>query len=84
MDDCVKLYALSTCIHCKHTKELLDKCGVNYDCTDVDTLNSDDRRKIVDEIKKTNPDCSFPMLVVGNKIIIGFKADEIREALNLK
>jgi glutaredoxin-like protein NrdH len=84
MDDCIKLYALSTCIHCKHTKELLDKCGVVYDCTDVDTLDADERRRVVNEIKESNPDCSFPMLVIGNKIIIGFKADEIKEALDLK
>ncbi len=82
-ETCVKLYALSTCIHCKNTKELLDACGVNYDCVDVDTLDADERRETIEQIKKENPQCTFPMLIIGNKIIIGFKAEEIREALNL-
>ncbi len=85
MNDCaVKLYALSTCIHCRNTKQLLDECGVTYQCVDVDKLEGDERRQIIEEIKKENPKCSFPMLIVGDKIIIGFRAEEIREALNLQ
>lgn len=79
----VKLYALSTCIHCRNTKQMLDDCGVHYTCVDVDKLEGDERRRIIEEIKEENPSCSFPMLIVGNKVIIGFKAEEIREALNL-
>ena len=82
-DHDVKLYALSTCIHCKDTREFLDKCGVDYDCVHVDNLDGDERRQILDEIKKTNPACAFPMLLIGGKVIIGFKREEIREALNL-
>ena len=80
----IKLYALSTCVHCRSAKEFLDQCGVNYDCVDVDKLDGDARRHIIEEIKKENPNCSFPMLIVGDKIIIGFRADEIKEALNLE
>ncbi|MGA2401797.1 MAG: glutaredoxin family protein [Syntrophobacteraceae bacterium] len=82
-DPCVKLYALSTCGHCKDTKEFLDKCGVEYDCVHVDQLEGDERRQLLDEIKKANPGCAFPMLLIGSKVIIGFKREEIREALNL-
>ncbi len=82
-DQDVKLYALSTCIHCKDTKEFLDKCGVDYDCVDVDKLEDDERRQMLEEIKKSNPGCAFPMLMIGSKVIIGFKREEIREALNL-
>ncbi|MEM5789776.1 MAG: glutaredoxin family protein [Syntrophobacteraceae bacterium] len=84
MKECdIKLYALSTCLHCRSTKELLNECGVDYECVDVDKLEGDERRKIIDEIKKANPNCSFPMLIVGNRVIIGFRAEEIREALDL-
>ena len=49
MKDCdVKLYALSTCIHCKNTKEFLTQCGVNYDCIDVDKLDIEQRKKILE------------------------------------
>ncbi len=80
----IKLYALTTCIHCKDTKEFLDKCGVDYDCVNVDKLDGDERRRMIEEIKKANPGCAFPMLLIGSKVIIGFKREEIREALNLE
>ncbi len=85
MKDCdIKLYALTTCIHCKDTKEFLDKCGVDYDCVNVDKLEGDERRQMIEEIKKANPGCAFPMIMIGSKVIIGFKKDEIKEALNLE
>jgi glutaredoxin-like protein NrdH len=80
----IKLYALTTCIHCRNTKEFLDKCGVDYDCVNVDKLEGDERRRMIEEIKKANPGCAFPMLLIGPKVIIGFKKEEIREALNLE
>ena len=85
MGNCdVLLYALSTCIHCKNAKEFLNKCGVEYDCVEVDKLDSDQRKQILEEIKVSNPNCAFPMLIIGGKIIIGFRTEEIREALNIK
>lgn len=84
MSECdVKLYALTTCIHCKNTKEYLKDCGVDYRCVDVDQLDGDERKAILEEIKKVNPSCSFPTIIIGNKVIVGFRKDEIKEALNL-
>jgi len=84
MDGCeVRLYALSTCIHCQSTKELLDRCGVDYECIDVDKLDGEERQNVLEDIKKVNPGCSFPTIIIGNKIIVGFRADEIKEALHL-
>jgi glutaredoxin len=77
----VTLYALSTCIWCKKTKELLSTLGVSFDYIYVDLLKGNDRSKIVDEVKKYNPACSFPTLVVGDKCIVGFREKEIKEAL---
>ncbi len=84
MSQCdVKLYALSTCSHCRSTKEYLNACGVNYKCVDVDKLEGEERKKMIEEVKTLNPACSFPTLIIGDKIIIGFRQDEIKEALNL-
>jgi glutaredoxin-like protein NrdH len=78
----VKLYALSTCSHCKHTKELLDSLEVDYDCVDVDTLEGQERKDILEEVKKHNPRLAFPTLVVDGDCIVGFKEDEIRKAVS--
>ncbi|MDR3553319.1 MAG: glutaredoxin family protein [Syntrophobacteraceae bacterium] len=84
MENNVKLYALSTCIHCRDTKDFLNKCGVDYDCVDVDKLEGDERRRLIEEIKASNPSCAFPMIMIGPKVIIGFRKEEIKEALNLE
>lgn len=79
----VKLYTLSTCSHCKATKKLLNECAVQYEFTDVDLLSGEERRAIVEEVKKINERCSFPTIIIGDKVIIGHKEKEIREALGL-
>ena len=84
MDACdVTLYALSTCIHCKDCKEFLNGCGVRYDCIYVDQLKGEERKIILDKIKEINPSGSFPTLIIGDKVIVGFREDKIRECLNL-
>ena len=76
------LYALSTCVWCKKTKQLLDKMGVEYDYIYVDLLQGDEKSKVVKEQMKWNPQCSYPTLVLNEKnCIVGFKEDEIFEAL---
>jgi glutaredoxin len=77
------LYALSTCIWCRKTKQLLDSIGVEYDYLYVDQLRGDEREKAIEDVKKWNPACSFPTLVIDNRqCITGFKEDEIRKALS--
>jgi glutaredoxin-like protein NrdH len=82
-DKKVKLYSLSTCSHCKATKRLLNECEVQYDFTDVDLLKGDERRAILEDVKKFNPACSFPTIIIGDRVIVGYKEDEIKEALGL-
>jgi glutaredoxin-like protein NrdH len=79
----VKIYTLSTCSHCKATKKLLNECAVKYEFTDVDLLSGEERTAVIEDVKKLNPDCSFPTLIIGNKVIIGFNELAIRQALGL-
>lgn len=75
------LYALSTCPWCGKTRDLLSSLGVKYDYVYVDLLKGKDREQAVNEIKSLNPSISFPTVVVGDKVIIGFNEKEIRAAL---
>ncbi len=78
----IMLYALSTCGWCAKTKKLLEGLGVAYDYEDVDQLSGDEREKAIQSVKMWNPRGSFPTLVIDNKqSIVGFKEEEIREAL---
>lgn len=83
MNPPVKIYTLSTCSHCKATKKFLNDCAVEYEFTDVDLLEGEERRAILEDVKKWNPRCSFPTIIIGDKVIVGHKEDEIREALGL-
>jgi len=78
----VMLYALSTCVWCNKTKRLLNELGVEYDYTDVDLLAGAEKEATMEAVRKHNPACSFPTLVINDKkCIVGFKENDIREAL---
>jgi len=80
----IMLYALSTCGWCKKTKKFLNNLGLEYDYIFVDYLEGNDKDNIVEEIKKWNPRCSFPTIVINDKdCIVGYKEYEIKEALGL-
>jgi glutaredoxin-like protein NrdH len=83
MEEKVQIYSLSTCGHCKATKRFLDECNVKYEFEDVDILQGEERAAILEDIKKWNPNCSFPTIIIGDKVIVGYKENEIREALGL-
>jgi glutaredoxin len=79
----VKLYALSTCVWCGKTKDLLKELGVDFNFVFVDLLQGETKQYAIDEVKKYNKNCSFPTLVINNdKVIVGFKEAEIKEALS--
>jgi glutaredoxin-like protein NrdH len=79
----VRMYSLSTCSHCKATKKLLSECEVRYDFTDVDLLEGDERQAVLEEVRRLNPRCSFPTIIIGDTIIVGYKEEEIKEALGI-
>jgi len=80
----VKVYSLSTCSHCKAAKKFLGECTIRYDFVDVDLLEGDERKAIVEDVRKFNPRCSFPTIIIGEKVIVGFKETEIKEALGME
>ena len=79
----VKMYTISTCSHCKATKRFMDDCRVKYEFTDVDLLEGEERKAILEDVRKLNPRCSFPTIIIGDTVIVGYQEDKIREALGL-
>lgn len=77
------LYAISTCAWCKMTKRLLNDLALDYYYVDVDLLDEDEKKKVKEEVKKWNPQSSFPTIVLNDeKCIIGFDKDKIKELKN--
>ncbi|CAB5138536.1 Glutaredoxin and related proteins [Olavius algarvensis associated proteobacterium Delta 3] len=79
----VTIYSLSTCSHCKATKKFLGECTIKYEFIDVDLLEGEERKAILEDIKKFNPRCSFPTIIIGETVVVGYKEKEIKEALDL-
>lgn len=78
----IRLFALSTCVWCRKTKRLLDSLEIAYDYVYTDLLSSNERNEVLDEVEKWNPRVSFPTMVINNeKAIVGFKENQIREAI---
>ena len=83
MTNKVKIYTLSTCSHCKAAKKFLYDNGINYEYVDVDLLEGSEKDNILQEVVRYNPQRSFPTIIIGNKIIVGFREYEMREALGI-
>jgi len=83
-DHSVILYSLSTCIYCNAIKKMLDALTVDYQCIQADELSDEEREKVIQELKKINPRCSFPTVVIDDQVITGYKAQEIKEKLGIR
>lgn len=80
----IKLYTLSTCSHCTRTKRFFKENGIDTDIVDVDLLSGADRERIMSEVRKLNPDCTFPTICIEDNVIVGFNEEKLRMVLGLK
>ncbi|MFW5489645.1 MAG: glutaredoxin family protein [Desulfovibrio sp.] len=79
----IKFFGLSTCIHCKKARQLLEECNADFDCTYVDQLTGEERQNCIEELKRHNPGLSFPTIVFENdEVVVGFDEQKIRNALD--
>ena len=79
----VRLYALSTCPECKRLKKYLDGHNIDYEITEVDLLDSGEQWVTTKDLRKYNPDATYPTLVI-EEVITGLDEEAIQAALNLK
>ena len=78
----VFLYTLSTCGWCKKTKQLLKDKEIAYEYIDLDTCSKEDQKKAIEILKEKKIPVAFPVIVVNDdKVIQGFKKDDILEAI---
>ena len=79
----VKLFTISTCFHCRSLKKMLDEHNIPYEYTDVDLMPEKEREAFLATIEKYNEKKSFPVVIIGNKAIVGFQAEVIRKELGI-
>ena len=80
----VVLYALSTCVWCKMTKQFLKDSGVEFEYIDVDLCEEEDKQEIRQHIQSKGGPLSYPTTIVDdNFLITGFRKDLLKEALGI-
>ncbi len=79
----VKVFALSTCPYCRMSRQFLDENGVAYDVVEVDKLEDDDKQTAIAEVKSLSGGTSFPVIVVGDEVVVGYNKVRIKELLGL-
>ena len=77
----IKVYALTTCPRCKKVIELLKRSGVDFETIYIDELEGEEREKIVEEVHKISGSYSIPLIVKGDKFVLGYVEDKIMELL---
>lgn len=78
----IKVYSLSTCPVCKKVKEFLSNNNVQYETIEVDTLDGGEQWVALKELKKINPQETFPTVVVETAVV-GFDEENLRKILGL-
>ena len=80
----VVLYALSTCVWCKMTKQFLKDNNIEFEYVNVDLCEEDDKQKIRAEIQSKGGNLNYPTTIKDDKIVVtGFRKDQLKEALGI-
>ncbi|MEJ2638030.1 MAG: glutaredoxin family protein [Desulfosarcinaceae bacterium] len=77
----IKLFALSTCSHCKAVKSLLRNSQCVFKEVDIDQLAPEARKEALAELRAYNRKVSFPTTVVNGQVIVGNKQAELKKAI---
>jgi len=80
----VFVYALSTCVWCKMTKQFLKDNDIAYEYVNVDLENETDKEKIRKDITAKGGSLSYPTTIIDDKIVVtGFRKDLLKKELEL-
>lgn len=79
----VTLYALTTCPYCRMLKRFLDDESVTYSLIEVDKLEGPAKEAAVAEVRRVSGGASFPVIIIGEEVIVGFNKPRVKELLGL-
>lgn len=79
----IRLLTLSTCFFCSTLKRQLQDAGFQYTFTDLDLLPESERNEQMEELRKFNPEESFPITIIDNVAIVGYQEERIKKELGL-
>ena len=77
----IKVFALSTCPYCRQARAFLDDSGTVYDVVEVDKLTGTERDEAIDEVKRLSGGTSFPVMVIGDEVVVGYDKSRIQRLI---
>jgi glutaredoxin len=81
----VRGYTLSYCPWCKRAKRFFAEHRIASDWVDYDLASPEEQRRIEDEIKAySGGDVSFPYVVIGEAVVMGYDLDRYRALLGIE
>ncbi len=63
---------------------MFDDLRISYALVQADELPAEEKKKVLQQLKKANPQCSFPTVVVDGETIVGYKVQEIKEKIGIR
>jgi len=76
----VTLFSLSSCPVCKKVKKFLEDNHVSFTLIEVDMLDSGEQWLMTKELKKHNPQATYPTVVI-EEVIRGFDVEALSTKL---
>ncbi len=78
-----KVFALSTCPHCRRARAFLDENKVDYEVVEVDLLTGDPRERAIEEVRALTGSLGFPVIVIRGDVVVGFNQARLEQLLGL-
>lgn len=75
-----RLYGLSTCVQCKSVRNFLLDQGIPFEMIEVDRLALSEKKQAMETVREHNPKGSFPTLLIGDTVVVGYQRQPLREA----
>ena len=77
----VFMYTLSTCPWCRKTKKYLTDHNIPFEYVDYDLQPPQEQEKIEQEMRKRSGPLSFPWVLIGDDLVVGWNPDKYDELL---
>lgn len=77
----IEFYGLSTCMWCKKTKKFLEEKGCEFEIIWVNEIEGEERDKVDAAVDELNPERTFPTVKIGDCVVVGYKPEELEEAV---
>ena len=76
----IKLYTLSTCPMCKSLTRRIRAMGMAFETIDVDLLDSGEQWLATKELKRCNPDATYPTMII-EEVVLDFSETNLIDSL---